>query len=500
MSINKFKLKSGVYIQENGGQKIDIIYRLPIPQNLVLMSADGCSEINAFDVIEQQIVAKYQLLTVNDDFHSLNLHSPWPAKVIDIKNNPLIHKAKLHVKSIFLQRLTNDQLIFSDKNYITSTIRQKTKNMSVIELQQIFSNAGIIGLGGAGFPSAAKINNTINYIIINAVECEPLIQVDSALIQHKAKEILLGCKLLQQVWPQAKLILAVAANDTYAITQLRQTMQRLQLLFELKLLHKKYPAGNAKNLIAMTTGVRVAVTEHAVNKGILCFNVATIYALAQFYYQQQPLIERIVTITGDAVPHSKQGNYWLYIGTSIRYILQHLQLDFSQVEIFSGGPLMETQVHDINCSILKTTNCLIINVKQNKSTTVTEEPCIKCGYCVDVCPVSLIPQQMLWHTKNNDILGIEQYKVNACISCGCCDVACPSNIPLSKYFNYGKNLLAQKNRQQQQSQLNKSLYEKKQIRLQKKQQQEEKLNSELQNNNFLDDILQNALNNIEESV
>lgn len=322
------------------------------------------------------------------------------------------------------------------------------------------NQAGIVGLGGAGFPTGYKISNNANTIIINAMECEPPITVDNCLIINYSDQVLAGCNLLNNILQPQEIIIAIKESMTDAISSIKMAMNNLATNIKLVVLPNNYPSGYSKTLIKLITRKEIKYNVHSNDYGIICLNVGTIYAIAQAINYQQPLTHRIITITGENL--KSPGNYQIAIGTTINTILKSFDIDLQSIKnnthslyVKVGGDYMgveifnsDHQAYRENIDLLdqvgieKTTQSLIINYQKKNSSIKNSiepiqliQPCIKCGFCADSCPMNLLPQQLYWFKNNEEQL--EQHNINACIECGLCDTVCPSNIPLTGVF---KNL------------------------------------------------------------
>lgn len=319
------------------------------------------------------------------------------------------------------------------------------------------NQAGIIGLGGAGFPTGYKISNNVKTIVVNAMECEPPITVDNCLILNYSDQVIAGCNLLNNILQPEEIIIAIKESMTDAISCIKMAINNLATNIKLVVLPNNYPSGYSKTLIKLITKKEIKYNVHSNDYGIICLNVGTIYAIAQAINYQQPLTHRIITITGEDLKSA--GNYQVAVGTTINTILKSFDIDLQNIKnnthslyIKVGGDYMgaeifnsDHQAYRENIDLLdqvgieKATQSLIINY-QKKSSSIKNpikpiqliQPCIKCGFCADSCPMNLLPQQLYWFKNNEEQL--ERHNINACIECGLCDTVCPSNIPLTGVF------------------------------------------------------------------
>jgi electron transport complex protein RnfC len=328
--------------------------------------------------------------------------------------------------------------------------------------------AGIAGLGGAAFPSNAKwplSSLPLQLLIINAVECEPYITTDDRLIQEQAQEIIQGCHILQHILAPQQCVIAIEDNKPQALAALQQAIASSKMpddRLQLRILPTRYPSGDARQLIWMLTGREVPQGQHSNQIGVVVHNVATVFAIQQAIIAGKPLIERVVTLTGEAVQNP--GNFWVPLGTPVAHLLQHLDVpELTNVTV--GGPLMGQPLADHQAPVVKSTNCLLVRPPPNPATLAAEQPCIRCGDCVTVCPVGLLPQQLYWFSRGQQHEAAKAHHLLACIECGACSAVCPSQIPLVQYYQQEKAQLRALDRQAQQTQQAKARFEAKQRRL-----------------------------------
>ncbi|MCP3852678.1 MAG: electron transport complex subunit RsxC [Gammaproteobacteria bacterium] len=352
----------------------------------------------------------------------------------------------------------------------------KTALPTEVSSQQInkqIADAGIVGLGGALYPSAAKLRTAqkmqTELLVINAAECEPYITCDDILMQRRPEEVILGALLIKQVVGAKKCLIGIEDNKPEAYKALCQTISgynQSQTQIEVVKVPARYPAGGEKQLIQVLTGLEVPSQGLPMDIGIICHNVTTAAAVYHAVYRGEPLVSRIITITGGAIKQPQ--NMEVPIGTPIRHILNQAGCDEDKVEkIIMGGPMMGFSLPSIDAPVTKATNCILVSEKDELATPPPAMPCIRCARCSDVCPMSLLPQQMYWFAKARDLEKVQDYNLFDCIECGCCSYACPSNIPLVQYFRYAKTEIWDDERERNKSNIARERHEFRKERLEK---------------------------------
>ena len=354
-------------------------------------------------------------------------------------------------------------------------------HLSPVKIQQKILEAGVVGLGGAGFPSAVKIipgfNLDIELLILNAAECEPYISCDETLIRHYAKDVITGVGILAHALQVDECVIAIEDNKTEAIKILQEALDSHEKIdIKLKLISSRYPAGGEKQLIKSITGIEVAADGLPVDVGVVCYNVGTAVAVKKAIIDDEPLLSRIVTITGPGI--NQPCNLEVLLGTPINEVIAQCGGYTDQFEyLIMGGPMMGFRLHDDHVPVIKTTNCLLaVDSNFNKS-KVEESPCIRCDECAPVCPVNLQPQQLHWHSKEFNSERLLDYHLFDCIECGCCSYVCPSHISLVDEYRQSKNRIWDKRRNQLEAEKNKQRYLDKQKRIE--QQKQDKSNKRL---------------------
>ncbi|WP_374447949.1 electron transport complex subunit RsxC [Providencia sp.] len=308
------------------------------------------------------------------------------------------------------------------------------------ELLHKIEQAGIAGLGGAGFPTASKLaggKDAIKTLIINAAECEPYITADDRLMQEHAQEVIEGCRLLQHLLNPDQVLIGIEDNKPEAIQALNKAITKKDSKIFVRVIPTKYPSGGAKQLTKILTGKEVPSGARSSQIGVLMQNVGTVVAIKRAVIDGQPLIERVVTVTGEAI--SQPGNFWARLGTPVKHLLQQSGFNPEPEQmVIMGGPLMGFTLPDLNVPVVKICNCLLVPTMEEMGPKALEEACIRCGLCVDACPAALLPQQLYWFSKGDEHEKAQKHNLFDCIECGACAYVCPSNIPLVQYYRQEK--------------------------------------------------------------
>lgn len=342
-------------------------------------------------------------------------------------------------------------------------------------LKDIILQAGIIGMGGAGFPTYAKIPSEagkIHTLLVNGAECEPFITCDDLLMQTHADEIVRGALITAHALGAKRILCGIETNKPAAINAMRHAAKQLQhdnLKVEIKEVATVYPMGAQKQLTFELTGVEMPSKAHAVDLGMLMMNVATYAAIYRAVTLGEPLTSRIVTVSGLGL--EKPFNMPVMIGTPFVELAEaakpKVALDYPLV---MGGPMMGFQVQNNQVPVLKTTNCILANPPEPAE---MQMPCIRCGACMDACPVNLLPQQMYWHAQAHEFDKVEKLNVFDCIECGCCSYVCPSHIPLVQYYRHAKSEIKTIKAEQQATELAKQRHEFKLARIEREKEERE---------------------------
>ena len=408
------------------------ISTLPLPQDFYVPIKQHTGSAGSVLVKRGDHVLKGQPLTQGDGLSSLPVHAPTSGTVIDVFPYVATHPSGLPEISVHIKADGLDQ--WREQNPMDDFLTQTPEQL----VEKIYQ-AGIAGLGGAVFPTAAKIHSAekqVKLLIINGAECEPYITCDDRLMRDYADEIIEGIRIIRYILRPEKVVIAVEDNKLEAVSALERALHGANDI-EIRIIPTKYPSGAAKQLIQVLTGMEVPSGQRSSSIGVLMQNVGTAFAVKRAVINDEPLIERVVTLTGDKIPH--KGNYWARFGTPIYHLLQQADYQYDErFPVFMGGPMMGFILPDLNAPLTKVSNCLLAPDHFEYAPPEEEKSCIRCSACSDACPVKLMPQQLYWFARSEDHEKAEEYSLKDCIECGICAYVCPSHIPLIQYFRQEK--------------------------------------------------------------
>ncbi|MHA0981126.1 electron transport complex subunit RsxC [Kosakonia cowanii] len=362
----------------------------------------------------------------------LPVHAPTSGTVVAIAPHATAHPSALPELSVIIEADGEDR-------WIAREGWQDYRNQSVEALIERIHQFGVAGLGGAGFPTGAKLQGAgdkVDTLIINAAECEPYITADDRLMQDCAAQIMEGVRILAHILQPRQVLIGIEDNKPQAISMMRAVLAGSHDI-QLKVIPTKYPSGGAKQLTQILTGKQVPHGGRSSDIGVLMQNVGTAYAVKRAVIDGEPLTERVVTLTGEAV--ARPGNVWARLGTPVRHLLDFAGFQPSAEQlVIMGGPLMGFTLPWLDVPVVKITNCLLAPSASEMGETQEEKGCIRCSACADACPADLLPQQLYWFSKGQQHDKAIAHNLSDCIECGACAWVCPSNIPLVQYFRQEK--------------------------------------------------------------
>ena len=339
--------------------------------------------------------------------------------------------------------------------------------------------SGIAGLGGAGFPTNIKLqppkDRKVSTLILNGAECEPYITADDMAMRERADEVVSGLRIMAWILRPERCVIAVEDNKPDAIQALRKATEGTQT--EVAVIPTKYPSGGEKQLIRILTGMEVPSGGIPADIGMVCQNIGTAIAVSRAVLLGEPLISRIVTITGHAV--SNPGTYEVLLGTPIEQLLGQVGVNHQQLQrLILGGLMMGYTLETPGVPVVKTTNCIIAATAEELPEPPPEQPCIRCSMCAEVCPMELLPQQLFWYSKAGEFDKAEHLNLFDCIECGACSYVCPSSIPLVQYYRAAKGEIRIQQAERLKADRARERFEARQQRLEREQQEKEQRRKE----------------------
>jgi electron transport complex protein RnfC len=411
------------------------------------------------------IVLKGQPIGESTDPVSAPVHAPTSGRVTFVGDQPIPHPSGVSGPCVVISADGQDKWI--ERPWSIADYAQLRPE----QIRQRVRNAGIVGLGGAVFPTAVKMipgpNKTVDTLIINGTECEPYIGCDDALMRSRPVEILAGIQILRHGMSASHCIIGVEDDKPESIAGLRQAINAGNLEgIELVVVPTVYPSGGEKQLIKLLTGQEVPSGGLPADIGMLCFNVATAQTVYRAITQGEPLVSRVVTVTGQGV--AEPGNLEALIGTPFSQLVEECGGYTDQAaRLIMGGSMMGVALNNDALPVVKATNCLLVGSAAESTSSGPVMPCIRCGACADACPADLLPQQLYWYTRAKDFDKAQDLHLFDCIECGCCSYVCPSNIPLVQYYRFAKDEIWTGERNRQRADLARQRFESRQARLER---------------------------------
>ena len=385
----------------------------------------------------------------------LMLHAPTSGIIADIAPQPDIHRSGEAALSIIIEADGKDQA--------AAPLPPLDENTPPHLLRERIAFCGIAGLGGAGFPTARKLANQANILLINAAECEPYISCDDMQIREHAAAIVRGAQLSAYIIHAQEIVFGIEDDKPQAIAALRQAIENSDdTRIKLSVVPVRYPSGNSRQLIELTLKRRLPADAHAADAGIICHNSATMKAVHDALLLGIPLIERYLSITGEGIMQPQ--NRIVRLGTPIAALIAAAGGQKAGTRLLIGGPMMGEPQHSQAAGIGKTTNCLLLLPMPSEQAATD---CIRCARCSDACPISLMPQQLYWYSRNLEEKKLNQYRLFDCIECGICASVCPAHIPLVQYYRDSKSALRSAARDKAAAERAKARHEAREARLER---------------------------------
>ena len=463
-----FDFPGGIHPPENKRRSLgEPIRQIPLPEQLIVPLHQHIGEPAEAHVKDGQHVLKGQVLASSGEALSVPVHAPTSGTVRAIAPHAVPHPSGLKDWCVIIEPDGKDQwqelAPCADPDTLTAR-----------DLLRRIRNAGIAGLGGAGFPTGFKLQASekqkIQTLILNGAECEPYITADQSLMQERPGEIVSGLELIARILDPEECLIGIEDNKPEAIAALQEAVKDTRI--EVVVVPTKYPSGGEKQLIRLLTGKEVPHNGIPADIGVTCQNVGTAAAVYRAIVHGEPLISRITTLAGGAL--TREGNVEALIGTPIRHLLAEAGYAPQRAaRLIMGGPMMGFNLPSKDVPLVKTSNCIIAGTEKEFPPPPPAQACIRCGMCEQVCPMELLPQQLYWFSRSREYDKAEQFNLFDCIECGACAYVCPSSIPLVQYYQHTKGDIRRQREEQEKSDRARIRFEQRQARLEREKEEKE---------------------------
>lgn len=431
MSLKTFS-RGGVHPPENKLSAGSSIQDLPLPEVVVIPVSQHLGAPSKVLVKRGDEVKVGQLIAESAGFISTNIHSSVSGKVLKVDLFPDSSGYRRMAVQIQVEGdIWMEDIDRSDDLVANTVLEQDDIRKKILE-------AGIVGLGGATFPSHVKLmvpgGKTAEYLIINGVECEPYLTADEMLMLERSQELAAGIRVLMKGLGVEKAILGIENNKPDAIKKMKEITSGSAI--EVQALKVKYPQGGEKQLVQALLKREVPSGGLPIDVGAVVFNIGTAYAAYEAVMKNRPLIDRVVTVTGKSL--EKPSNFQVRIGTPVSSLIEHAGgLPEDTAKVINGGPMMGKAISNLDVPVVKGSSGIVI-VREDEARRKEVKPCIRCTRCVGVCPMGLEPYLLMTQSEKGMFEAMENEKVMDCIECGSCSYTCPSARPLLDYIRLGK--------------------------------------------------------------
>lgn len=397
-------------------------------------------------------VLKGQRIGAADGNVSSAIHAPTSGRVVAVEPHVMAHTSGLSTLSVVIEPDGEDRWIESSP--------LPWRSMGADEVRDEMRDAGVVGLGGAVFPSHLKLKpgkGGTDTLVINGAECEPFITCDDLLMRERAEQIIRGAEIMQHMLQARRVLIGIEDNKPEAVAAMNAAVTaRGAGTIEVVAIPTRYPAGGAKQLIRVLTGIEVPHGRRSTDYGVQCFNTGTAYAIADVVERGRPLISRIVTVAGNV---ELPGNYEVLFGTPMDHVATLAGIRPDTDRFIMGGPMMGFRMPAFDVPVVKATNCILVGSAALFPAAPAEMACIRCGECARACPADLQPFELYWHSRAKNFGKAQEYHLFDCIECGCCAYVCPSHIPLVDYYRFAKSEVWARERQKDASDVARERFE-----------------------------------------
>jgi electron transport complex protein RnfC len=440
-SLKLFRFRGGVHPDGQKEYTTDkAIQTPPLPKYLYVPLKQHVGAPSVVHVKVGQHVLKGESLAHAQGNVSSPIHAPSSGAIVAIDDFVAPHPSGLPVLTITIETDGKDE-------WCELPATKDPFTMTSDEIADTVAQAGIVGMGGAAFPAAVKLRAskkaTINTLIINGAECEPYLTADDRSMQERSNEIVDGARIIMRALQARNAVIAIENNKRLATKAMIKACEDIPEI-RVASLPARYPMGSAKQMIQTITGTEVPAGGHSADVGVMVHNVGTAYAVHRVFRNSEPLISRVVTVSGDAVKEPK--NLEVLIGTPVSELFEYCG-GFKQqpARLLMGGPMMGQALPNTEMPVVKGLSG-VVALSADKARGKDFAPCIRCGTCVSICPMGLMPLEMASRARVDDFKAAEKFGLVDCIECGSCAYACPSNIPLVQYFSYARGQLESRKR------------------------------------------------------
>jgi electron transport complex protein RnfC len=430
----------GVHPDDHKRPAADVALRmLPLPSRLYVPLQQHVGTAARPVVLVGQKVLKGQLLAEAQGNISAPIHAPASGTVIGIGEITAPHPSALAFVAVTVEPDGNERWLEAD-------VIADPFAVAPAEITRLVAAAGVVGLGGATFPSSVKLalgkRSEVTTLIVNGGECEPYLSCDDRLMRDFAEEVIDGVRIMMHAIGARQALVGIENNKPEAIAAMQKAAKDFSEI-KVRPVPARYPMGSDKQLIQTLTGKEVPADSRAADVGVLVHNVSTARAVHRAIRRGQPLVERIVTVNGGAI--AKPGNLMVPIGALVDDLLAFCEPLVQPARLVMGGPMMGNLLPHARVPLVKGTSG-ILAFTEAEAVTPDAGPCIRCGSCTRACPMGLLPLEMAARVRAGDLTGADAYGLKDCIACGCCSYICPSHIPLVQYFNHAKGELSAQER------------------------------------------------------
>jgi Na+-translocating ferredoxin:NAD+ oxidoreductase subunit C len=450
-----FPVRGGIhpeYRKDRTAEKA--IVALPMPRLLYLPLQQHIGAPAEPVVSEGDLVKKGQLLARNQGAVSASTHAPTSGRIVSIGETTAPHPSGLPQLTIVLEADGKDEWA-----ELPAPIAEPFA-AAPAEICARVAASGIVGMGGATFPSAVKLNlgtqNKLEILLLNGAECEPYLTCDDRVMREYADEVIDGARIMAHALGTGRIIIGIEQNKPQAI-EIMTKAAAIHANVEIAAVPVQYPMGSERHLCQAVTGRETPIGKLTAELGVVVHNVATARAIHHAVRHGRPLLSRVVTISGGSVADPK--NVDVPLGTMVSELVAFCG-GFTQEprRVISGGPMMGQPLPSLDVPVVKGTSG-ILGLTAAEANEHPRQPCIRCGSCVTICPCGLVPVEMAAFIRKDNLEEAQKLGVQDCFSCGSCSYVCPSHIPLVHYFNYAKGALAAQTREQRKTDKVKDLVE-----------------------------------------